>query len=46
MIPWHDLVRITEGTSGRVWIEFDDWGLPFFRFGWRWAPWGPWWGWN
>jgi hypothetical protein len=40
-----NLVRITERTTGRVWVRFDD-ALPFFRISWAWAPWGPWWGWN
>jgi len=40
-----NLIRITEATTGRVWVQFDD-GLPFFRISWTWAPWGPWMGWN
>jgi len=35
-----------EATTGRVSVQFDDGGLPFFRVAWRDGPWGPWVGWN
>lgn len=41
-----NLVHITERTTGRVWVQFDDHGLPFFRFVWAAGSWGPWTGWN
>jgi hypothetical protein len=43
---WFALVRIMPQTVGRVWIQFEYDGLPFFRIAWQSGPWGLWIGWN